>query len=171
MKLLDLLCERYVNLVTPQQRMPYVQAVWDMINDTYEKHAEGVGAVSPEDLMITPGVWKLAIRSGQLRGGAVYRQFKGRKLRLVFHDGTPEGKAEMKRIMMDDIMHGRAWGEFSGPLEKVMLRMGGKPVPNTKAGDLLGKPIEKLEDDGYHYWRNVGGGNIKREIIIGNPTT
>jgi hypothetical protein len=167
-KLSEILCERYINLITPQQRHPYAQKVWDMINDTYEKHAGGVGHASPEDLMVAPGVWKLATRNGQVKGGAVYRDHNGRKLRLVFHDGTTAGKAEMKRIMMDDIMHGRAWGEFSGPLEKVMLRMGGKPLPNHLASKVLGKPVDKLDDDGYHYWRTIDGAQ-KREIIIGNP--
>ena len=170
MKINDILLERFINLVTPAQRKPYALQVWHMINDTYEQHTSGLGPVSPEDLILTPGVWKVAVRNGQVKGGAVYRNFKGRKLRLVFHDGTPEGKEEMKKIMRDDITHGRAWGEFSGALEKVMLRFGGKPVPNEYAERILGKPIIKYDQDGFHYWRNVGGGNVKREIIIGNPT-
>ncbi|TFG96267.1 hypothetical protein E4H12_11455 [Candidatus Thorarchaeota archaeon] len=172
MKLYEILTERFVNLVSPQQREPYANVVWDMIRDTYSNHTSGLGSgTNISDLLRTPGIWKLAVRDNDVKGGAIYREHRGRKLRLVFHDGTSEGKIEMKRVMTDDIARGRAWGEFSGPLEKVMLQLGGKPVPNDLASKILGKPIAKLDTDGFHYWRSVGGNKFKREIIIGNPHT
>lgn len=168
MKVVQLLTEATLDLTSPSQREEYAEDVWRMIQTAY-KHI-GTGGADINDLVQAPGVWRLLMKDGQLTGGAIYRNHNGRKLRLIFHDGTPNGKRAVIQMMANDIMTGRSWGEFSGALEKVMMRLGAKPVSNMFAEKLLGKGVKEKDRDGYHYVRGVGRGNLKREIILGNPT-
>ncbi|TFH07293.1 MAG: hypothetical protein E4H14_08820 [Candidatus Thorarchaeota archaeon] len=168
MKVARLLTEATVDLSSPSQREEYADEVWKMIQMAY-KHV-GTGGADISDLVQTPGVWRLIMKDGQLVGGAIYRNHNGLKLRLIFHNGTPNGKQSVIQMMANDIFVGRAWGEFSGQLERVMMRLGARPVSNMYASKLLGKRVKEMDKDGYHYLRDVGNGNIKREIILGNPT-
>jgi hypothetical protein len=86
----------------------------------------------------------------------------------VFHDDTREGKSELKSILTADVTHGRSWGEFSGNLERLMINLGGKPIPNTEVERILGQKILELDPDGYHYTREVSPGVVKQQILIGN---
>lgn len=125
-----------------------------------------------EDLVHTPGLWKVVRKGGKLVAGIIYKDTDhGRKIRLVFYDGTPEGKTALKRIIMEDVKHNRSWGEISGPLETCMIRLGAKMVDNHQVHKFLNVPesnIKKLHADGHHYDREVALGVIKTQVLLGN---
>ena len=61
-------------------------------------------------------------------------------------------------------------GEVSGALERVMMKLGGKPIKATEAEKILSLPegnIKKIHSDGYHYDREVSPGVVKTQILIG----
>lgn len=170
MLLEQIILERYVMFVTaPSERRSLARSVWEMIKTTYAEYGSGLFGTSLQDLINTPGVWKLVRRGNELLAGAIYKDTHGHKLRLVFHNNTPAGKDALRRLLHDDILDGYAWGEFSGRLEKVLRRFGAMPIPARKAEKILGKPIEKIDPDGYHYWREVYPGHLARQILLGNP--
>jgi hypothetical protein len=168
MKVFEILREHFVNLVTPEQRRPHAGEVWALLTHTYSKYGSGLSGAELENLITTPGIWKVSRKNGKMVAGIIYRDSYGRKVRLVFHDDTREGKSELKSILTADVTHGRSWGEFSGNLERLMINLGGKPIPNTEVERILGQKILELDPDGYHYTREVSPGVVKQQILIGN---
>ena len=54
-------------------------------------------------------------------------------------------------------------------MEKILRREGAVPVPVEVAAILMkGKNFTKVDPDGYHYWRIIGGEEHEK-IIIANP--
>ena len=60
------------------------------------------------------------------------------------------------------------WMEVSEGVEKFILKHGGERflIKNTFASQLTGKTILSLDDDGYHYKREING-VIKTKVMIG----
>jgi len=167
MRFAQILNERFVNIFTPEDKQKYMDELWNLLELTYAEIGGLMGA-SKSDLISAPGVWKLVRKDGKIVSGILYRDMAGRKIRLVLHNNTEQGKEWVKNIIKDDIAFGRSWGEVSGALEGVMMKLGAKPVSNIRAEEILGKPVTELHQDGYHYTRSVGGGVEKEQIILGN---
>lgn len=166
MRIQELLFERFVNLFSPEEKKKAMDEVWDLLELTYAEIGGLMGA-GKENLIKTPGMWKLVRKEGKIIAGILYRDKKGRKIRLVLHNNTPAGKDWVKKIIKEDIAHGRSWGEVSGALEKVMIKLGAKPIPNTKAEEILGRSIKTLDKDGVHYTREIQPGDVKKQILLG----
>lgn len=167
MKVFELLTEHVINAISKEQKIELIDDVWDLIENTYKSIGRNIEGFSKDNLVSTPGIWKLIKKSGKLVAGVLYKDRNGRKIRLVFQNGTPEGKLELKKLLSDDIKLERAWVEVSGPLEKVLINLGMKHIPSDKAEKLLGQKISKYHDDGYHYEREVLPGKIKTQSIMG----
>lgn len=167
MKVSELLTEHVINAISKEQKTALVDNVWDLIHNTYKSIGRNIEGFTKDNLVSTPGIWKLIKRSGKLVAGVLYKDKNGRKIRLVFQDGTQEGKSELKKLLGDDIKFGRAWVEVSGPLEKVLTNLGMKHISSDKAEKLLGQKISKYHDDGFHYEREVLPGKIKTQSLMG----
>lgn len=162
-----MLNERFVNVFTPEDKQKHMDELWQLLELTYAEIGGLMGA-SKNDLISAPGIWKLVRKEGKIIAGILYRDLAGRKIRLVLHNNSEQGKDWVKKIIKDDIAFGRSWGEVSGALEKVMIKLGARPVSNLHAEEILGKPVTDLHSDGYHYTRNVGGNVEKEQVILGN---
>lgn len=168
--------ESYVNVWTPEQKMSLIDEIMPLLHKSYETVKGGLGNIDPENLVNTPGLWKLVRRGGKIIAGKLYRDFKGRKTRLTLHDGSREARDAVQDIMQVDMDRNRSWTEASGAVEHLLLKKGGKPRPNVEAPMILKRPGSQFsfedpetgENDGIHYWRDVGSGNVKRLVIIGN---
>lgn len=167
MRFEQIINERFVNVFTEKDKTAYMDQVWKLLELTYAEIGGLMGA-GKNNLVNTPGLWKLVRKNDRIVAGILYRDLAGRKIRLVLHDNSEEGKTWVKNIIKDDIALGRSWGEVSGALEAAMIKLGAQPVSNMKAEEILGKPITELHKDGYHYTRNIGGGISKEQIILGN---
>jgi len=163
----QLLLERYVNLFGKDQIAPYIDDIWNILQKSYAPIGGFRTAASKEDLLNKVDFAKLARKNGKIVAAAVYKDKHGRKTVGIGFDGTEEGKAAVLRTYLEDVKQKRAWGEFSGKAEGVMLKYGGIPIPNKYAAQILGKPIKELNPDGYHYTREIGGENHEK-IIIGH---
>lgn len=166
----EFLAERFINLTTPDEKRKYMDVVLPLLHTSYSAVKGGLGDVDTENLINTPGIWKLVRKGGQIIAGKIYRTANGRKTRLTLHNGSREGKDAVKAIMRTDMELGRSWTEASGAVEHLLLKKGGKGVPNHKAPSILGKDPAgfKMDPDGVHYFRDVdGSGKMVRKIIIG----
>lgn len=165
------LAERFLTLKTPSSKESSKHEVWYLLHQTY-KGIGGLMGADLVDLVRTPGMWKLVRKNGHIVAGVIYKDTDwGRKIRLVFHNDTDEGRTWLKKILQEDISKNRSWGEISGALEKVMTRMGAKLVDNRQVHKFLKVPVDnikKLHSDGHHYDREVAPGVIKTQVLLGN---
>ena len=163
----QILLERFVNLFDKNEIGKYIDTIWDILERTYEPIGGFHSANNKEDLIDKTYLAKLVKKNDKIIAVALYSDKFGRKTIAKGSDGSVEGKQAVKLIYLEDVKHKRAWGEFSGAAEKLMLKYGGVPIPNTLAKDILKKPIISLSPDGFHYYRDING-HKHEKIIIGN---
>jgi len=163
----QLLLERYINLFTREEISKYIDEIWDIMEITYEPIGGFKSADSKEDLLDKTNFAKLVRKDGKIIAAALYRDHLGKKAIAKGSDGTPEGKTAIKKVYFEDVKQNRAWGEFSGRAENLMLKYGGIPFPNDYAEEILGKEILSKNPDGFHYTRLIMGVPYEK-IIIGN---
>lgn len=179
--------EHYINVFDSEDKEKYVDDVLALIDNAY-RDLGGAAGLTKDKLMDKNTFFKLVRRGGKIVACAVYSYRSAtntnttffdpkrdeRKIRYVGQDGSDEGKNAVKTIMKDDIVRPERgfWGEVSGKVEKMYIRRGAIPIPNTVAvqilqNDFKKRDVEKLDSDGYHYWRNIGG-ELHRKMLIGN---
>jgi hypothetical protein len=158
----------FIKDLSTSEKHSYAEEIWQLINHTYKDL--GLYGASLSNLLQTAGKWKVEVsQDNHIIAGALFRNLKGNKLRLVFHNGSSEGKLALKRIMKETLINGNGyWGEISGPLEQSIIKLGAKPVPSKFAEEILDLPIDQYEKDGIHYYRNIEG-HLKIEAIYGKP--
>lgn len=180
MKSIEFLAERVINLWTPEQKSEYADVVWDMLNRSYQKMGGFKSAANVEELIDTPGLWKLIQRGDKITALNIYKPSeKTTNLKSIAvatdteldpeknsYVATTQGKKDLSMIKGEDIRLNRAWVEVSGPAEKLMLKMGANPVPNKFAEFLTGKRVLELNSDGYHYTRLIQG-EPHEKLIVG----
>ena len=161
-----LIQEKYINTLTKSDFQKYIDPVWDIMQRTYEPIGGFGTAKTKEELLDKVDFAKLVQKDGKIIAAALYKgKDDNRKAIAKGSDGTLEGKNAVKKIYYDDIKMSRAWGEFSGAAEKLMLKAGGQMIPNKYVEKLIDKKVSSFNDDGYHYTRNIGGEDHEKVII------
>jgi hypothetical protein len=158
--------ERVLNLLSPEQKEQIAPEVWDLLQLSYEKVGGFKSAASPEELIQKSHLWKAVRRNGKITAVSIYKDHLGRKSIASGTDGSTQGKKDYGMLKTDDLKLKRAWAEVSGPVEKIMIRGGAKPVSNKLAAFLTGKEIMELNPDGHHYTRRISG-EAHEKIIFG----
>jgi hypothetical protein len=180
MRYKEFLIERVLNLHTPEEKMPYAEIVWDMLQRSYKKIGGFKSAANLEELVNEPGYWKLIKRDGRITAVNIYKKSPKTKTFKVIasatetdynpekdsYKATPKGLSDYEMIKKGDVKMKRSWAEVSGPAEVLMRRSGATPVPNEYAEFLTGKKILELNDDGHHYTRLIHG-EPHEKIIYG----
>ena len=88
-------------------------------------------------------------------------------------DGSQQGKAGLYSIWKQDInlIDRKAWGQVSQAVQHILItKLNAVPIPNAIAKMVLkdaGKQVTKLNPDGYHYTRMIGG-VPKYKFMVGN---
>jgi len=157
MRFNQILFEHFVNVTTPQQKAQYADVVWDILQRSYEKIGGFKGAANAEELVNTPGLWKLSRRHGEIVSVGIYKDTHGRKAIAFGTDGSVEGRRDFHNLKNEDLRYNRMWVEASGDIERIMAKAGAKPVPAKYASALTNKEILDIEPDGYHYTRLLMG--------------
>jgi hypothetical protein len=166
MRFNQVLFEHFVNAVTPEEKAPYAETVWDILQQAYGAIGGFKGAASAEELVHTPGLWKLSRRNGKIVAVALYKDMYGRKAIAFGTDGSIDGKRDFYNLRDEDLKLNRMWVEASGAIEKVLLKAGARPVPAKYASSLTGKEILSINPDGFHYTRLLQGHPYEK-IIFG----
>jgi len=174
----EFLIERILNLWTPEERQPYAKQVWDMLQRSYKKEGGFKSAASPEELVNTPGYWKLTRRGDKITSVNIYKKigktnnFKGiaSATETEFNSekdryaATKQGFSDYNQMKAADIKTRRSWSEVSHKIEAMLAKSGAKPIPNKFAAMLTGKEILNLNPDGYHYTRLIQGQPYEKAI-------
>lgn len=180
MRYYELLIERILNLHTVDERKPYLDQVWDLLQRSYKKLGGFKSVANPEELLNEPGYWKVIRRKGKVTAVTIYKKSPKTKNYKVIasasetsydpekdrYKATPQGLSDYEMMKKSDIKTNRSWAEVSGPAEVFMKRNGAKPVSNKFAEFLTGKKIIDASDDGYHYTRLIHG-EPHEKIIYG----
>jgi hypothetical protein len=156
-KLKDLLFERILNVFDEPTKRQYVDVIWDMLDNTYNKLGGFKSSPDKEHLITDTSLWKIIRKGGKIIAVKIYKDRHGRKSIGSAHDGTPQGKSELIKMVIDDIRYKRMWGETSHGMEKFYIKQGLEPLPNKYAEKILEKPILSLDSDGIHYTRMIQG--------------
>lgn len=180
MRYREFLIERVLNLHTPEEKMPYAEEVWDMLQRSYKKIGGFKSAASLEELVNEPGYWKIVRRGDKITAVNIYKKSPKTKTFKVIasatatdfdpekdrYKATAQGLSDYEMIKKGDIKMKRSWAEVSGPAEILMKRGGAAPIPNKYAEFLTGKKIVDLSPDGNHYTRLIHG-EPHEKIIYG----
>jgi hypothetical protein len=94
-------------------------------------------------------------RDGRITAVNLYKKSHGRKSIAMGHDGTDQGKKDVRQIMSDDKKKERSWSEVSGAVEHIRRKMGYPVIPSSRAKELTGKSDVK-EIDPEKYERQIG---------------
>lgn len=142
-----------------------------MLQKSYKKVGGFKSAIDADELVRTPGYWKVVVRNGDITTVSLYKRVGNTDNFKVYAsasdtDYNPEtdsykasarGIKDYVMVKDADIKTGRAWAEVSGPTERIMARSGATPISNRFASFLTGKEILELNPDGYHYTRLIQG--------------
>ena len=158
--------ERVLNLLSPDQKEAIAPEVWELLQTSYAGVGGFKSAASPEELIQKSHLWKAVRRNGKITAVSIYKDQLGRKSIASGTDGSTQGKKDYGMLKNGDMQLKRAWAEVSGPVEKIMIRGGAKPVSNKLAAVLTGKEILELNPDGVHYTRRISG-EAHEKIIFG----
>lgn len=161
----------------------YADDVWEMLQHSYKSIGGYQGAKSADHLVSKTYLWKIITKGDTPVAIGIYKQQFGLKRiaigtakdaggEIVHVTGEDKkvrvGKAALTKLVKSDLK--TAWVETSGGSEKLIMKVGGSKyrLPNTDANALTGKEILDMNDDGFHYTRDIGG-EPHEKIIIGTP--
>lgn len=153
----QILFEHFVNLFSPEQKEKYKDIVWDILQTSYANKGGFKSAASADELVHTPGLWKLSRRNDKIVSVAIYKDRLGRKAIAFGTDQSDGGKKDFFNLANADLKFDRMWTEASGRIESALIRSGAKMIPSKYASILTGKEILKYNPDGHHYTRLIQG--------------
>lgn len=118
MKFSQFINEKYINAFIDDvaAREKYKQEVFDLIQSAYKGIGgfKGSGFNTPDDMVKNLDMWKLKIRNGKVIAGKMYKDRSGRKSVCSFTDGSDQGKAQLKEILLADAT--RSYSEVSSKM-------------------------------------------------------
>ena len=154
---------------------------YSKIDDEVAKSKKLVGCSTSKQLVKIANFWKYRTFNGKVIAAQLYStKYGGRKLMYSGSDGSTEGKSALLQFLNEEVsqIDRYSWGEVSGAVEHVLQKYGAVPVPAPLAIALLQSihmhntpsiisKIIRIEKDGYHYTRNIGG-KLVTKIVYGN---
>lgn len=187
---MKLIVEGYVNLLPDheEKKRKFADAAWDMIQKSYSKVGgiHGSGFNSKDDMVKNIPMWKLVVKKGQVVAGSFYKDKQGRKRVAVATDGTDEGKQHLAKVMTDDLLTGRAFGEVSGPSlafnRKYNPHFDQHIVPFKQAAHILSRTgdeiippdandphVQRYPELAHHFYRRKIGNEWHTKLMVGKP--
>lgn len=180
---LQLLTERYINLFTPEEKSPYLDDVWNILQKSYELHGgiKGKGFSSKEELLNFPNsMWKLNRQDGEIVNVTIYHGKRGG--RKLVASGVSKyadtgktnklGKEIGQQSRIDDLKTGRCWFEVSHAALKNIKEILGSNfekyvIPFERVKELF--PDDELIPTHDNYYKREIGGDWIEKIAMGNP--
>lgn len=163
----SLLNEKFINVWNEEDKRLYIDDAYELIQKAYQ--SIGGYPDTKEELIQDTLLWKMVRKGDKIVALRMYKDKNGRKAIAAATDGTQTGKEYLIQIISDDIKYDRSWSEVSGKMEHLLSKYGAIPVPNKYAAELTRKEILRLDPDGFHYDRMIGGEPHTKIIMTGIP--
>ena len=131
--------ESFKNLIGKNEdKLKYVDQVWDIIQDSYKeiKGIHGSGFKNKQDMIDNINFWKLSIKGDMIIAVALYKDKDGRKVVAYGTNRSDEGKKKLLEIIKSDLT--RSYVELS----KATLAMLMKNVPWSELKKFIRTPDE-----------------------------
>jgi hypothetical protein len=163
--------EHFINVFTPEQKEPYVDQVWELLQKTYAYAGgiKGSGFKDKQDMIDNIPMWKLVSKDGKIITARMYKDKDGRKIVASGTDGSKESIKSYRAISKEDLK--RAYVEVSDkPLESLKKTLGAdffKYAVSVKDAQKKMPDDELIPVDDYYYKRLIGG-VLKTKIMMGN---
>ena len=161
-----------------EKKQKYASQVFAMLQDAYKKMGgiKGTGFRNEEDMVENIPMWKVFRRGDDIKAVMMYKDKGGRKRVAIATDGTSDGKSMLAKMIKDEALSGRAYGEISDKSLEFTKRILGDAfhdiaVPYDRVIKILKKDydageIRQVND--YEYQRLIGG-NWHTKVMVGNP--
>lgn len=171
--------EHHHNLFNAEQKQPYAQQVWDMLQTAYVPLGglKGSGLKSVDDMIANIPMWKVSTRNGQIKVVILYKDRNGRKLIAMATDGSIDSKQVLINILQSEFK--RSYAELSGPalafvtrrLPELVAKYAIPAEEVARIAALSGKFIVPV--DQFKYTREINGHSLEKMMIgtIGNHIT
>ena len=146
--------------------------VYALLLQAYSSVKGGLHFVSVDELIVKTAQWRVIYLDDTIAGVIIYKAKRGSKMvAMAISDTLNYSLRTHVKSMLSyifKITFGTTWMEVSEGAERFVLKVGGEKflLSNTLAANLTGKEILSLDDDGYHYYREING-VIKRKVILG----
>ena len=114
----SLLTETWHNFFTEDQKLKYVDQVWDVLQQSYESIGgiHGSGFRSKQDMIDNIPFWKINTKNGKVVFVVMYKDKGGQKSVAIGTDGSIRGKHLLVKFFKEELTLNRGYGEMSGPL-------------------------------------------------------
>lgn len=178
----ELVNETFTNLFKGDDFSKWKDQAYELLQRSYAPIGGLLGVPDADALVNDSDMWKIYRKGNKILAIIIYT-FKrtGRKLTacgclqnpdpnsVTGFSADPVAKAWLYKIINDDMHRRDGWAEVDRKMERICRREGGVPIPVEVAAILMkGKNFTKVDPDGYHYWRIIGGEEHEK-IIIANP--
>lgn len=167
------LTEHYLTCFSADEKEPYIDIIWDMMEKAYAPIG-GIKGLTKDELMSDNIIFKLVRKNNKIVACHIYNTKQGgRKIIGGCTDGTDIGKKAFYEMGAEEVkrIERNSWAEVSGAMEHIFLfKLGATPIPADIAKKILadkGKRIISTDPDGFHYTREIGGTPIEK-IMFGN---
>jgi hypothetical protein len=160
------------NITSTHEKSFIVDDVFTILQDAYENVTGGLHFKNKDELINTTDLWKVIYLEENIVGIVIYKAKKGLKMVALGIANFLNTKSQLfVKSMLSHIFKltfANSWMEVSEGVEKFLIKNGGKKffIKNSFASQLTGKTILSLDDDGYHYKREING-VAKTKIMIG----
>lgn len=181
-KSLELLTEHYLNFTKIEDKKPYLDQVWNILQKSYEIHGgiKGKGFSSKEDLLNFPdSMWKLNRQGDKITNVTIYHFKRGGNRKLVAsgvvknENGKTNQEAKLKgqESRVAELKTGRSWIEVShSSLHAIIDILGDewkKYIIPVK--EIIKKfPDDEIIPTGNGFYKRVIGKDFIEKVAIGN---
>lgn len=180
--------EKYFNAFELEDKVKYAQEIWDMLQKSYAPIGgiRGAGFNSVSDMVHSNHMFKVGLSGGRPVLVVIYKnKGGGRKLVALGTDSSKPGLLMAKETIKKEVLTGRSYGEFSGPIFGTLKKLLPPEVltqfliPAKDVGPILKKDyvVGKGDDmksapndpyEEYYYQREIGG-HMHTKVAYGDP--
>lgn len=168
-----------------QKKTTHSQEIFDMLQKSYSGQGglKGSGFSSPEDMVKSIPMWKVAKHDGKVVAAALYKDAGGRKRVAMGSDGSDEGKTHAANMMGTDLKQNRAHMEVSGK-SLSFLKKNADIKPHLHSfdsaekfhagrGETVGRPtdddneVKRHPEFKDHFYTRMLGGQSHTKLMLG----
>lgn len=164
------LATKTLTLKRDNQRLRYIDRVWELLEEGYKDVKGGLFFSSKENLLKTTVQWKVIVCNNKIIAVTIYKAKKGLKLVAMTASKATEYKniavKALAKLIKKDLKI--CWMELSEAAERFVIKFAGNYViKNSLVSQIIDKDIT-LSADGVHYFRTIKNIN-KEKILLGTP--
>lgn len=171
MTFVHFITERFNNLFSAEQKQPFAQKVWNLLQVAYAPIGglKGSGFASVDDMVQNIPMWKVATRNGEIKTAILYKDRNGRKVIAMATDRSPGSKSLLLNMLKHEFQ--RSYAELSGPALAFVKRnlpelVAQYAIPAKQVAAIAAKNGKQITPvDEFEYVRDINGHQVQKMMI------